>query len=156
MDKAVATNNAAIVRHCHPALVATVDGVVIRHCPPALVSHLCCLPPLNLAASHCSCCWQSIALTASASTLLPLGHPVIVAGAPPLCGVIQNLEEQYVAQPRNPPPLGQRNNVQSSSVPPLSGPKPMLMPMLVLSLTTPHQQSPLPLLQLRASTALVG
>ena len=83
--------------------------------------------------------------------VLPSLLPVVT----PLCGVILNLAEQYVAQPCDPPPLGQRDNTQSSLVPPLSGSEPMLMPMLVLLLTPSRQQPPLPLPQSRASTALV-
>ena len=70
VDKAVATNNAAIVCHCHPALVATVDGVVIRHCPPALVSHLCCLPPLNLSSQSL---YLTLLLTPPEKVLLNIG-----------------------------------------------------------------------------------
>ncbi len=52
--------------------------VVCRHRPPALVCCLCHPPPPTLTASCGSRCRQSIALTASALTLLSLGGPSVV------------------------------------------------------------------------------
>ncbi len=87
-------------------------------------------------------------------TLVATNDVVVIRNRPATRGS----SSWHTARPRDPPPLGKKDNVQSPSSPPLSGPTPMPMPTptptpaLLLSC----QQSPLPLLQLRASTTSVA